>query len=147
MVPMFILLSIIGTTSSSLVCIKFIGMVLPGDELTIKLLLACEMGILLLALKLPILEVKRLSKVQLKSLSQILSMSSLAKVLKNPAWVWTCTITLLLPMLFGRVLMPSACCLWILDCGDHKGQSKGKNDPLQWYERPGHSTMLHGYGL
>ena len=49
-------------------------------------------------------------------------------------------------MLFGRVLMPSARCLWILDCGDCKGQSKGKNNPLQWYERPGHLTMLHGYG-
>ena len=34
-------------------------------------------------------------------------MSSLTKVPKNPAWVWTCTIVRLLLMLFGKVLMPT----------------------------------------
>ena len=33
-------------------------------------------------------------------------MSSLAKVLRNLAWAWTCITVLLLPALFGKVLMP-----------------------------------------
>jgi hypothetical protein len=113
---------------------------------------ACEMGTLSSTSKLPIPGAKWLFKVQLKFLSQALSISSLAKVPKNPAWVWTCTILRLLLVLFGKVLAPTFSrppprCLRVRDHRDRKGQPEGENDPLRRYQRSGHSTTLHGHDL
>ena len=66
--------------------VEFVDMVLPGDELTVKLRhIDMRDGTLSLTSKPPMPGAKRLYKVQRKFLSQALSMSSLAKVPKNSA--------------------------------------------------------------
>ena len=66
--------------------VEFVDMVLPGDELTVKLRhIGMRDGTLSLTSKPPMPGAKRLYKVQRKFLSQALSMSSLAKVPKNLA--------------------------------------------------------------
>jgi MaoC like domain len=84
--------------------VKFVGMVLPGDELTVKLRhIGMRDGNIVVNIETSNARGEKVFKVQLKFLSQVPSMSSLAKVPKNPAWVWTCTIVLLLLVLFGKV--------------------------------------------
>jgi len=79
--------------------VKFVGMVLPGDELTVKLRrVGMRDGNIVVNIE---------TVTSNARLSQVPSMSSLAKVPKNPAWLWTCTIVLLLLVLFG-VLTPTS---------------------------------------
>ena len=65
-------------------------MVLPGDELIVKLHhIGMRDGNIVVNVETSNSRGEKLFKVQLKFLSQALSMSSLAKVPKNLGWVWT----------------------------------------------------------
>ena len=128
--------------------ITFVGMVLPGDELTVKLHhIGMQDGNIVINIKTSNSWGKKViqgsAKVSQSSTiyvftgqgSQEPSMGmDLYNSLPAACAVWE-----------GADTPP--CCLWVLDRQDHKGQPKGENDPLQWYQRSGHSTMLHGHDL
>jgi hypothetical protein len=91
--------------------VKFVqvGMVLPGDELTVKLHhIGMRDGSIVVNIK---TSNARGEKV-IQGSAEV-SQSSTVYVFtgqgsQDPAWVWTCTIVLLLLVLFGKVLMPTS---------------------------------------
>jgi fatty acid synthase subunit alpha, fungi type len=78
--------------------VKFVGMVLPGDELTVKLRhIGMRDGNIVVNIE----TFNAWGENAIQGSAEVSqSRSSLAKVPKNPAWVWTCTIVRLLLVLW-----------------------------------------------
>jgi hypothetical protein len=87
-------------------------MVLPGDELTVKLHhISMRDGNVVVNIETSNARGEKViqgsAEVSQSSTVYVFT-GPLAKAPKNPAWVWTCTIVLLLLVLFGKVPMPTS---------------------------------------